>query len=153
MTTPSPENFNSDPQLCTQCRGLCCQGHPGVWVNPERFFALFSPKIKPDMTQLLERLAVLGFELRDLGGVPVPAPVGTEHGCSFLGPSGCRLDQGVRPCQCLALEPSLETLVTGENHCHLPAEAGSGMARNNWRTYWKTKKSPGSLEGGDSRGQ
>ena len=30
-------SHSSDAQMCRQCKGLCCQGHPGVWVDPERF--------------------------------------------------------------------------------------------------------------------
>jgi len=136
MSMPSLENFSSDPQLCHQCRGLCCQGHPGVWVNPERFFALFFPEERPGIKKLRDTLPNLGFELRDLGGVLVPAPSGSENGCSFLGPAGCLLKSSNRPCQCLALQPSVETLMTGENHCFLPAETGSGTAREKWRRYW-----------------
>ena len=31
------EGTRLDTQLCRQCRGRCCQGHSGVWSEPQRF--------------------------------------------------------------------------------------------------------------------
>ncbi len=121
----------SDTQLCRQCGGRCCQGHPGVWVDPQRFLRLFCEGERLDP----ERLPA-GTHLRRLGDIPVPAPRTTERGCIFLGEHGCRLAATARPCQCLALCPSLDTLLDDEIHCTLPPGYGAQSARENWQRYW-----------------
>ncbi|PNU19309.1 hypothetical protein C2E25_13280 [Geothermobacter hydrogeniphilus] len=125
-----------DPQLCRQCGGLCCQGHPGCWADPQRFAALFFAGHLPSLEKLRTRIADLGLQLRDYSGVPVPAPRSNEQGCVFLGKRGCRLDEEQRPCQCLGLIPELETLTSGEIHCRLPGKLSYGTIRANWQQAW-----------------
>lgn len=132
---------NLDQQLCKQCKGLCCQGHPGVWVNPERFFRLFFSASPRGIEELATPLQELSLVLRDYDGVLVPAPRGEEIGCVFLRPTGCQLTPECRPCQCLALEPRLETLIEGEIRCRLPAGFGYGQVRAEWNRYWQTLSS------------
>lgn len=124
---------HSDATMCRQCRGLCCQGHAGVWVDPQRFERLFAAG-HLDPGRLPE-----GIILRELGGIAVAAPRTESHGCTFLTETGCRLDTEQRPCQCLALQPRLETLLEGEMRCTLPAECGSQTARENWLHYWNNR--------------
>lgn len=129
--------YHFDQQLCRQCRGLCCQAHPGVWVDPERFWAIFFAGRPASSKNIADRLAELGLELRDYSGVPVPAPRSSHAGCDFLGPSGCRLPRARRPCQCLALEPVLATLIEGEIHCRLPKGYSYGPIRQHWGRFWQ----------------
>jgi len=135
-----PENIPKgyeDPQMCRQCRGLCCQGHPGVWVDPERFFAAFPQAGAWAQEEFEKNLPGLGLVLRDYSGVKVPAPDRTGKGCFFLGPCGCRLPPRHRPGQCLALVPSLETLIDGEVRCELTPGFGFASVREKWKEYWK----------------
>jgi len=125
--------YQHDTQLCRQCGGLCCQGHAGVWVHPERFEELFCNGERLDPKALPE-----GIILRDLGGIEIPAPLSLERGCVFLSRDGCLLEEHMRPCQCLALAPSIDTLLEGEIHCSMPPACGSQTARQNWRRYWET---------------
>ena len=122
-----------DEQMCRQCGGLCCQGHAGAWVDPHRFMQLFMPGGVSRNGYMPE-----GIILKDLGGVEVAAPQTLEHGCYFLGETGCRLDQQHRPCQCLALQPKIETLMEGDMLCILPPECSSKTARENWQRFWNT---------------
>lgn len=130
------EASSFDPQICRQCRGLCCQGHPGSWADPERFFRLFFPARRPAPEELRPLLAALQLELRDYSGVPVPAPGFTEAGCRFWGETGCLLPPERRPCQCLALIPSFDTLIDGEIRCQLPGPFSYGQVRSRWQDYW-----------------
>ena len=127
--------FTSDEILCSQCRGRCCQGHPGIWSDPQRFFSLFSPRNTPTAEDLLHLLKRWQLTLRNVDGVLIPAPTENEQGCGFLQNSGCTLSSDKRPCQCLALIPDLETLLDDGIHCRLPAGFGSGAARENWRSF------------------
>lgn len=129
------EGMQLDSQLCRQCRGRCCQGHPGVWSEPTRFFAIFAGTAQPSASELLQILEQHRLTLKDLGGVLIPAPRNTDQGCSAQQTDGCRFCPGTRPCQCLALTPTLETLLDDQIHCTLPAEFGSGTARKNWRPF------------------
>jgi len=140
MKTGRPVN-NHDQQMCKQCKGLCCQGHPGVWVNPVRFFRLYFSVPPREFENLATRLQELSLVLHDYDGVPVPAPRGGENGCEFLRPTGCQLAPECRPCQCLALEPRLETLIEGEVRCRLPAGFGYGQVRAEWNRYWQALNS------------
>ena len=128
----------SEPGMCRQCGGLCCQGHAGSWVEPQRFVRLFFPAGEIDVGKLPQ-----GVLLRSLGGIDVPAPRTVEHGCMFLGEDGCQLPLAQRPCQCLALQPQIETLSAGEIHCTLPPEYGSNTARQNWKRFWEIHKENG----------
>jgi len=125
----------SDATMCRQCKGLCCQGHAGVWVDPLRFERLFYGQGRVDPDRLPK-----GIILRDLGGIAVAAPDTAPHGCTFLTGTGCSLATDRRPCQCLALQPRLETLLEGEMRCTLPPECGSQTARENWQRYWSRNR-------------
>lgn len=128
-------NSHFDEKLCAQCRGRCCQGHPGVWSEPSRFFSLFFPAGLPPAADLQTFLGQKRLILRNVGGVLIPAPQEHDQGCGFLQITGCSLATAERPCQCLALIPELETLLDDVIHCRLPAACGSGAARENWRPY------------------
>ena len=124
---------NIDEQICRQCRGRCCQGHPGVWSHPQRFFDIFTAGKAPSAEQLSGILNDRQLTLRNLGDILIPAPQNQEQGCVFLHVNGCALPPQQRSDQCLALIPNLETLLDDQIHCSLPAEFGSGSARDNWR--------------------
>ncbi len=126
-----------DEQVCRQCAGLCCQGHPGVWVDPRRFAAIFFPEKTLSLPLLLEQSQRLELELRRVGGIPLPAPRRSPAGCVFLAGSGCRLEPARRPCQCLALIPAIDTLIDGEIRCRLPAGYDTGQASKRWERFWK----------------
>lgn len=129
------ENKQLDEQLCRQCRGRCCQGHPGTWSDPERFFTIFSKKKIPQIDELTKIIDENTLALRDLGGILVPAPRNTSQGCFAQEAEGCKYPIEIRPCQCLALVPNIETLLDDHIHCTLPPEYGSGSARENWRPF------------------
>lgn len=126
-----------DPLLCRQCRGLCCQGAPGLWADPDRFFRLFFPQGPPPAGKLPRLLEQKGLTLHTVLGVPIPAPRRTGHGCIFLTAQGCRLPREWRPCQCLGLQPSLDTLLTGAIDCHLPAELHGNRVASRWQSWWQ----------------
>lgn len=42
-----------EERICEQCQGRCCQGHPGVYTQPERFWRLFAEQEQPSL-KLLE---------------------------------------------------------------------------------------------------
>lgn len=124
-----------DEQLCRQCGGRCCDGHPGVWSSPERFFAIFNHGDIPEASTLAQLLDERQLTLRDVGGILIPAPHETEQGCAARDENGCIFDVETRPGQCLALIPKLDTLLDDQIHCHLPPEHGSATARRNWRPF------------------
>ncbi|NIQ95295.1 MAG: hypothetical protein GWO11_07135 [Desulfuromonadales bacterium] len=126
-----------DAQICRQCAGLCCQGHPGLWIAPQRFADIFFPDAELTMSLLLEKMPALGLELRRIGGIPVPAPRRSPEGCHFLGETGCLLDADRRPCQCLALTPAIDTLIDGEIRCRMPQGFGGGEGRKRWERFWR----------------
>jgi len=130
------DEFASDPLICRQCRGLCCQGHPGAWAEPARFLARHFEREHIDIAYLRSALPFRGMELRDLAGVPVPTPRTAPWGCIYLGPEGCRLEPAERPDQCRALIPEIETLMEGEIRCRMPEDYGSGTIRETWREFW-----------------
>ena len=139
MIINQPRNIladaSCDEKLCAQCRGRCCQGHPGVWSEPRRFFSVFFPAGPPSAADLQAFLNLRDLTLRDVGGVLIPAPQENNRGCIFLREDGCSLSAAERPCQCLALIPDLSTLLDDMIHCRLPAEFASGTARKNWRPF------------------
>ena len=122
-----------DEQLCRQCRGRCCQAHPGIWTVPQRFFAIFAEGAIPSADQLSRLLTRFNLCLRDLGGVLIPAPPADENGCRLRRETGCSFSPAQRPCQCLALQPHLETLLDDQIHCRMPPDFGAATARENWR--------------------
>jgi len=126
-----------DVQMCRQCGGLCCQGHPGTWADPQRFAEIFFEGRPFRLKQLQHRLGELGLQLRDYSGVPVPAPRETETGCAQRTETGCAFTPGCRPCQCLALKPDIETLISGEIHCMLPGALTYKNIRQKWLHYWR----------------
>jgi hypothetical protein len=129
------QDIQLDTQLCRQCRGRCCQGHPGVWSDPQRFFTIFADATVPAAAELSRILVEQQLTLRDLSGVLIPAPRNTETGCVAQRAGGCAYPTSERPCQCLALVPNIDTLLDDTIHCALPPAYGSGTARENWRPF------------------
>lgn len=138
--TESKKNISLNLLLCQECGGRCCQGSPGIWIDPERFFALFFSGKQVTQDQLRERLPDLGLVLWENSGVPIPAPRSLSSGCAFVleGEGGCRFSVTERPCQCLALIPDKTTLElqTGCN-CRLPANFSRETGRQRWHDYWQ----------------
>jgi len=125
--------------LCQRCGGRCCQGSPGIWVDPERFFALFFHGQHLTLAQLRKRLPALGLVLWEKSGVPMPAPRSLASGCAFLEADGCRFSVAERPCQCLAMIPNKKTLEQPQGcHCPLPEEFGRDEAKLRWQRYWQS---------------
>jgi len=131
----STARSHSDPQMCRQCRGLCCQGHPGVWVDPLRFLRIFKLP-DPASPETLRDMLPLEITLREIDGIAIPAPRNGRAGCIFLHEEGCRLPESQRPGQCLALVPSLDTLIDGEIHCQLQPLGSTLTALQNWQRFW-----------------
>lgn len=125
-----------DPQTCRQCGGRCCQGSPGVWVDPQRFFAIFFSGEQLSLDDLRKRLPERGLVLWEKSGVPVPAPGSVVEGCSFLGENGCSFSLAERPCQCLALIPDPATLQQEGCVCQLPELFSFAEAQRQWKKYW-----------------
>jgi len=126
-----------DLPLCRACGGRCCKGSPGVWVDPERFFAIFFSGQYLTLEQLRERLPGLGLVLWEKSGVPIPAPRSLASGCSFLKVDGCRFPVAERPCQCLALIPNQETLLQEQGClCREPKAFSRDAATQLWQDYW-----------------
>ena len=124
--------------LCEDCGGRCCQASPGVWVDPERFFAIFFAGQTLRLDQLRERISELNLVLWEKSGVPMPAPRSLLSGCVFLVADGCRFSVAERPCQCLALIPDKRTLSQTQGClCHEPAEFSREVARQRWQRYWQ----------------
>lgn len=136
MATEHPQN-HADPQMCRQCHGLCCQGHPGVWIDPQRFLKTFDLP-RPATPQRLLSLLPREVVLREIDGVAIPAPRRDEHGCVFLESDGCQLPENRRPDQCLALVPVIETLLDGDIRCEMPSEGSTLTAIRSWRAFWNT---------------
>lgn len=128
-----------DLTLCWSCGGRCCTGSPGIWVDPERFFALFFAGQHLTLEQLRERLPALGLDLWEIKGVPIPAPGSRSGGCASSGAEGCGFSVAERPCQCLALIPNKETLNQKEGClCKMPEGFGREDGRLRWEQYWQT---------------
>jgi hypothetical protein len=133
MTADIEHHF--DAQMCRQCKGLCCQGHPGVWVDPERFLKSFDLPV-PATPASLHNMLPRELVLRNIDDVAIPAPRKLETGCIFLQSDGCQLPENRRPGQCLALVPAFETLIDGEIRCGLKPEASTLTAIKAWRNFW-----------------
>jgi hypothetical protein len=128
-----------DLVLCRECGGRCCQGSPGIWVDPERFFALFFQGQRLTVEQLRGQLPALGLVLWGNSGVSMPAPRSLASGCAFLGIDGCQFTVAQRPCQCLALIPSKATLAQQQGClCRLPEAYSRDAGRQRWQQYWQT---------------
>lgn len=125
-----------DAQICRQCKGMCCQAHPGLWVRPMSFFSSFGLETASSPEALKEMLPD-GITLRQIDGVSIPAPLRTQSGCYFLGHKGCMLPESQRPEQCLALKPKIETLIEGAVQCELHPLASSINAIMNWQSFWR----------------
>ena len=131
-----------DLPLCQECGGRCCKGSPGVWVDAERFFAVFFSGQLLTLEQLRERLPGLGLVLWEKSGVPIPAPRSLVSGCSFLEVDGCRFPVSERPCQCLALIPNKETLEQEQGClCFEPEAFSRDAASRLWEDYWSSVES------------
>lgn len=125
--------------LCQECGGRCCQGSPGIWIDPERFFALFFSGKQVTLDQLSERLPALGLVLWENSGVAIPAPRSLSSGCVFLEKNGCRFSVTERPCQCLALTPDKKILEFQTGcPCRLPANFSLETGMQRWQDYWLT---------------
>ena len=128
-----------DLPLCNECGGRCCQGSPGIWVDPERFFALFFAGQRLTVDQLRERLPDLGLVLWEMGGVAIPAPESLSTGCAFSKADGCGFSVAERPCQCLALVPNKETLKQEKGcFCLMPEGFSREEAKLRWKEYWQS---------------
>lgn len=128
-----------DLPLCLECGGRCCQGSPGIWVDPERFFALFFQGQRLTLEQLRPRLPALGLVLWENSGVPLPAPLSLASGCAFHGAAGCGFPVAERPCQCLALIPEKATLAQPQGClCRTPEAFSRAAAQRYWQDYWQS---------------
>lgn len=135
--TLSDNNISRNLSLCRECGGRCCQGSPGIWVDPERFFAIFFSGHRLQIEQLRERLSGLDLVLWEKSGVPIPAPRSVTTGCTFHGVDGCLLSAKQRPCQCLALIPDQATLEQPHGClCQTPEAFSRDAARQRWQNYW-----------------
>lgn len=133
------QNTSLNLLLCKSCGGRCCQGSPGIWINPHRFFDLFCSGDHLTVAQLSERLPQLGMVMWGISGVPMPAPLSLLSGCGFHTVDGCRLTVSERPCQCLALIPNQTTLDQNQGcQCQTPAESSREMGNQQWQNYWLT---------------
>ena len=133
------KSVSLDLPLCRECGGRCCQGSPGIWVDPERFVALFFAGRRLTAEQLRGRLPALGLVFWEKNGVPIPAPRSMDSGCAFLGADGCRFSVAVRPCQCLALIPDKKTLDQQQGClCRVPDVFTRDAGRQRWQEYWQT---------------
>jgi len=133
------ENKSFNIQLCHACGGRCCQGSPGIWIDPERFLALFSAGQRLTVAELRRRLPALGLVFWEKQGVPIPAPRSLASGCAFLGDAGCRLSPDQRPCQCLAMIPVKETIAQAQGCvCLMPEEFSGEVGRQRWQHYWQS---------------
>jgi hypothetical protein len=133
------KGFSLDLPLCRECGGRCCQESPGIWIDPERFFALFFQGQRLTIEQLEEQLPELGLVLWGKTGVPIPAPRSLTSGCAFLGVDGCHFPVAERPCQCLALIPKKETLYRQQGClCRMPEEFSRDAGSRRWQKYWQT---------------
>lgn len=131
------EKVALDAPLCRTCGGRCCQGSPGIWVDPERFFTLFFAGQHLTLEQLRGRLDDLGLVLWEKTGVPIPAPRSLLTGCAFHSADGCRFSIEDRPCQCLALVPNRKTLTQAQGClCRLPEGFSREQAGRLWQKYW-----------------
>lgn len=136
---PIEKSASLNLTLCRECGGRCCQASPGIWVDPERFFAIFFSGQRLTLQQLREWLPEIGLVLWEQTGVPIPAPRSLDAGCAFLRADGCQFSIGERPCQCLALVPVKETLKYSEGSlCRLPEEFSRKLAGQRWQHYWQT---------------
>ena len=139
MRTQLEQRNSLNVPLCRKCGGRCCQGSPGIWIDPERFFALFSPGQRLTVEELRVRLPTLGLVLWGNHGVLIPAPLSLASGCAFLGINGCRLSVAQRPCQCLAMIPDKETLAQPQGcACRVPEEFSREVGRQRWQQYWRS---------------
>lgn len=129
-----------DMQMCKTCGGRCCNGHPGKFVVPERFFEMYPECKKMNEKELEDFLDGRGYELWKFDTSPIPRPKPGYNGCYFLSETGCTLKREEMPCQCLALIPDAKTLVDGQMvHCRMPVEFSSETAVKNWNNYWNRR--------------
>jgi hypothetical protein len=146
LMTKNEHNISLNSLLCQECGGRCCQGSPGIWIDPERFFALFFSGKRVGLSQLRERLPGLGLVLWENSDVPIPAPRSLSSGCAFLEEDGCRFPASERPCQCLALIPDKTALELQTGcPCRLPADFSLETGRQRWQDYWRAADTIASL--------
>lgn len=140
MHTDLAAEIALNPKLCRECGGRCCNGSPGLWVDPRRFFNIFFAGRALSLDELRERLPHLGLVLWEKRGVPIPAPASVFDGCSFRLRDGCRLSVQERPCQCLTLIPNEETLAHEGCVCRLPEDFSFARAKLAWAAYWQEQR-------------
>jgi Fe-S-cluster containining protein len=116
------ELITEDPVLCTQCGGLCCQSHPGMYLDPIQFQEAWD--LPPGPWDMKEVLLANSLAFKVCMGVPIPVPCYTDQGCIFWSPEGCRLPRSKRPLGCLALEPKIETIIEPKFPCYCNEAGG-----------------------------
>ncbi|MEZ4484529.1 MAG: hypothetical protein R2864_08010 [Syntrophotaleaceae bacterium] len=130
---------SQDAALCRECGGRCCKASPGIWVDPERFLAIFFAGQRLTIDELRQQLPALELVLWEKSGVPIPAPRSLTSGCAFHGADGCQLPVAERPCQCLALIPNQATLAQPRTClCQMPEDFSWDAAREAWQRYWQS---------------
>ena len=126
-----------DPVLCAQCGGLCCQSHPGMYLDPIQFQEAWDLFSRP--WEMEEVLLANSLALKICMGVPIPMPCYAPQGCVFWSPEGCSLPKPKRPLGCLALEPKIETIIEGEIRCSLPPELNYLQCFSRWKELYKER--------------
>ncbi len=123
-----------DSHLCSLCGGLCCQAHPGLYLDPLQFLEAFDLPFSWDPEEVLRTHRL---KMKTCMGVPIPMPESTEMGCVFWSPKGCVLPRSQRPLGCLMLVPKEESIFCGEPRCSLPPEVSYLECFERWRRYYK----------------
>ncbi len=127
--------ITEDPKICAQCGGLCCQSHPGMYLDPIQFQEAWGLPLGPwDMEEVL---SVNSLALKVCMGVPIPVPCYAERGCIFWSRNGCTLPRPQRPLGCLILQPKIETLIEGEIRCTFPPGFSYLTCFSLWERHYK----------------
>jgi hypothetical protein len=133
-----------DSHLCSLCRGLCCQNHPGLYLDPLQFMDAWHLSSAWSLRDVLNSHSSLSLKL--CMGVPIPQPQKCENGCVFWSPKGCVLPRYQRPLECLVLVPSEESIFEGEPRCSISPKVSYLRCFERWRSYYReTGISPSAL--------
>jgi len=127
--------FCEDPEICRMCKGACCCSHPGMYLDPERFFSIYNVDTS-SWESFLKSLNKHYLETKLCLGVPIPVPMSNEKGCVFLGKDGCVLPRERRPSECLLLIPNVDTLIEGEIKCFHPRNLRYRDFFEKWRKFY-----------------
>ncbi len=122
-----------DARLCSLCGGLCCQAHPGLYLDPLQFAQAWNLEGEWEMREVLYAHSLT---LRLCMGIPLPLPLSAERGCVFWGEKGCLLPRWQRPLECLVLVPSEESLFNGEPSCSIPPQVSYVECFYRWGQYY-----------------